>query len=66
MNSQTSVKHVYTIFIIVIVSRVVPYKKETILVKNAEGKKECCCIRVMEMSLLKAYKRYCVENPGDQ
>ena len=45
------------------ISRVVPHKNLTVLVKNSDGTKECVCVRILEKTIEGTYHSFCNENP---
>lgn len=45
------------------VSRVVPHKNATILVKNSDGFKERVCLRILEKTVESTYNSFCNQNP---
>ena len=45
------------------ISRVVPHKNATVLVKNSDETKECVCLRILEKTIEATYHSFCNENP---
>ena len=45
------------------ISRVVPQKNATVLVKKSDGTKECVCVRILEKTIEGTYHSFCNENP---
>ena len=45
------------------ISRVVPHKNATVLVKNSDGTKEHVCLRILEKTIEATYHSFCNENP---
>ena len=45
------------------ISRVVPHKNATVLVRKLDGTTQRECIRILEKPLDKLYSMFCVENP---
>ena len=48
------------------ISRVVPHKNATILIKNDDGVQERVCLRILEKTLEKVFEMFCKDNPNEK
>ena len=48
------------------ISRVVPHKNATILIKNDDGVQERVCLRILEKTLEKVFEMFCEDNPNEK